>query len=239
MSIAKLLAKEDAETGLTVKHSKDYKFVIRRQSTPEGNQFYLLENSNRNESLSIPREIFDRFRAFLKEIDIDVQNSTLDPSIRIKRIFFKEQEYFSIHLPMDQASQIEIHESIQYSQKAGVIHLSSSALSTLLPLLYHPKLDHPNDTFDRIVKYHKLFHFSFTEGSESITSGLALRRDVLSANAAFTLELSASPLRVISVEDQLSEESTTLDDSHSIQKHYPTRAKYRTDSFSLGMAWPL
>ena len=58
--------------------------------------------------------------------------------------------------------------------------ISYESIETLMPLLYHPKLEHPNDIFDRIIQYHKLFQFSFIEGSESITSGLSLRRDVLS-----------------------------------------------------------
>ena len=60
------------------------------------------------------------------------------------------------------------------------LHIDKEALSVAVELFYHPKLAHANGTFERIITYHKLFQFTFNEGSESISSGLTLRKNVLS-----------------------------------------------------------
>ncbi|MCW8986579.1 MAG: AAA domain-containing protein, partial [Gammaproteobacteria bacterium] len=51
------------------------------------------------------------------------------------------------------------------------------------------KLQHPNDVLQEIISYHKLFQFSFVKGSKSITSGLALRKDILQITKRYTPSL--------------------------------------------------
>ncbi|MFW7381124.1 MAG: hypothetical protein ACOH5I_20080 [Oligoflexus sp.] len=208
MALMNLISKETVETGLSVRYNKDYKFQLRRQSTSEGNQFYLLENLNRKEAIQIQREIFDRFRACLKEMERDHKSDSLDPTSKIKRIFFKDEECYVLRLPADASGLLEIHEIRKTAGFQAALHLPLEALSSLVPLLYHAKLDHPNDVFDRIVKYHKLFHFSFTEHSESITSALALRRDVLSQIDEYVPSLVAKNLEL----DESLKSSSTVSD---------------------------
>ena len=55
-----------------------------------------------------------------------------------------------------------------------------------MELLYHKNLGHPNDALDLITNYHRMFQFTFQEGSESITSDLSIRKDILSQVDRYT-----------------------------------------------------
>ena len=57
--------------------------------------------------------------------------------------------------------------------------METAALETLVETLFDEGLKHTNEALNLIVAYHKLFQFTFTEGSDSINSDLALRKDVL------------------------------------------------------------
>ena len=182
MAIAQLMTRQNAENGILAKHSKDFRFSIKRQKTGAGLFIYILENTPKNERLQISRELFDHFRSILVKIFEDFKrasNASHSPETDIK-LFFADQDHFSFRTANEDPSKLLIKDLQRDQNSSGFMVISYESIETLMPLLYHPKLAHPNDIFDRIIQYHKLFQFSFTEGSESITSGLSLRRDVLS-----------------------------------------------------------
>lgn len=166
-----------SESTITVKHGRDGKFLIRRSRTPEGFEVFVIENQTRNERLSVPRELFDRFRATLLELSLQPPASQ---KLLERKIYFEELDYYSIRPALGEGQRYLIQELIKQAGSTGLLTVPLDAMGPLAKALYQPVLKHTSEVFDRILSYHKLFHFSFTEGSESITSDLAMRRDVLS-----------------------------------------------------------
>lgn len=165
------------ENAITVKQGRDGKFSVRRTRTPEGFETFLIENSSRNERLAIPRELFDRFRATLLELSL--QGPGNDKGVE-RKIYFEELDYYSLRPALGEGQRYIVQELIKQPGSTGLLTIPLDALAPLAKALYQPALGHTSEVFERILSYHKLFHFSFTEGSESITSDLAMRRDVLS-----------------------------------------------------------
>ena len=180
---------KNAESGISSRYSKDYRFSIKREKTPSGKQNYLIENRSRGEKIIVPRELFDHFRSALSRIN-DQLSAKKESEIE-KTIFFKEIDYFTIRNARDNHEKLIIREMIKQPGSTGILNISCDSLDTLLSILYHEALDHPNDTFDLIIKYHTLFQFSFTEATESMTSGLSLRKDVLSQIVPYIPSLGA------------------------------------------------
>lgn len=179
MNLASFLNRSNAENGLTLRHDRHINFRIMRQKNSYGFQIYILENTKKREKIIIPRYIFDRFRSAIKKLlseEIDLEN---EASIDI-RVYFKDNDLYTIKSQLDSPDKLLIRELKPEPGSTGFISLTYESIITLEKLLYDPRLEHPNDVLDRIIVYHKLFNFTFTHQSESITSSLVLRKDVLS-----------------------------------------------------------
>jgi len=174
------VAKQDVETGLTLKLDKDFKFTLTRVPLPEGIDVYVLENKGKNERIIIPRELFDRFRATVTSFARDYQQFTGARDELEKFAYFREKEVYKIRTMIGDVAKVIIHDAIKLKGSSGFLTVPITALDGLCELFYQDVLKHTSEVFERLVRYHKLFQFSFTAGSESITSQLTLRRDVLS-----------------------------------------------------------
>jgi hypothetical protein len=180
VALSQWIGRQTAEKGLDAKFNKDIKFFITRSKTSHGLQVYSLENKAAKQKIIIPRELFDRFRSALSLINDRYADESESHVTDDQRIFLEGRDYFSIHSTEGDSNSLVIQELIKQPGSTGFLKLPVEALTTLTGLLYDDRLDHPSDVFDRIIDYHKAFRFTFSEGSESMTSGLALRKDALS-----------------------------------------------------------
>ena len=170
MSAERFLKSETIETGLTLMAGRGFKIVFRRQHDDTGFQSYLIENAARKESLKVPRFIFEIFRAQFREV---VQTrEAIDETID-----FKGKSKYRIE---SSAEVIKIQALDGHEGAAGTMILSREAAKGLDDLLHDHRVNHGSDVLGRILAYHRLFKFTFAEGSESLNGALALRTDVLS-----------------------------------------------------------
>ena len=181
-----LLGRQSPEKGISAKADRQNRFTIKRHRTPVGLFEYTLENAGKHEKIMIPRHLYDRFRSSLCHIKDQLDVERLQSQEIDHKVYFKELECYRIRCSL----QSEMVVSIQNLMESGAVSVSKDALPTLINLLYHDDLDHPSDTFDGIVDYHRLFQFTFNEGSSSITSGLVLRKSVLCETDNYTPSLS-------------------------------------------------
>ncbi|MGE0173847.1 MAG: AAA domain-containing protein [Oligoflexales bacterium] len=180
MALADLLNLQNPESGVTSKADRHHKFRIRRIKNSHGFEYYLLENTHKNQAITIGRSQLDRFRSVIREL------STLENKVDIDvKLRFKNKVYYIFKTNSDAPDEIIIQEMTRRADSTGYLTVDHSALNSLTELLFNRKLEHPNDILDRIVAYHKLFQFTFVQGSDSITSDLALRKDILSEVANY------------------------------------------------------
>ncbi len=180
MAFLNRVPKQDVESGLTFRLDKDFKFLLTRIPLPEGIDVYVLENKGKNERIIIPRELFDRFRATVSHFLRDYSQASGNEQELEKFAYFREKEVYKIRTMIGDGSKIIIHDAIKLRGSSGFLTVPVDALDGLCKLFYQDSLKHTSEVFERLVRYHKLFQFSFTTGSESISSQLSLRRDVLS-----------------------------------------------------------
>lgn len=166
--------RENAEKGLSKTFDRRNKFFIKRFKNSLGLEVYLLENKGLGEKIYIDRQHFDRFRSSLYKFSNMTQ---YPPEIKLR---FREKEHYSFKVLSDNESILMIYEHHHDSGSSGSLQISMDALPCLISLLYADSLDHPNDALDQLCQYHSLFQFTFAEGSESMTSNLLLRNDILS-----------------------------------------------------------
>lgn len=174
MEALKILSKEDIEKGITASHGRGHRFKIKRFKDDFGFETYILENQSKQEQIQIPRFIFDQFRGRVKKFSISPDQEIDD------RIEFKKKDLYKFYQPENDSSMLIIEDLSKRNYAGGILHIHREALHTLDELLYHEELRHPNDVLARIIAYHKMFQFTFTEGGQSINSSLALRQGVLS-----------------------------------------------------------
>jgi hypothetical protein len=170
MGVDKLLKSESIETGLTLSVGRGFKFMIRRDHDDTGFQSYTIDNAARKESLRIPRFLFELFRASFRSLVLsrDAADDTVEFKGKIK-----------FRLEISQAG-VRVEAADGHEGAAGFLTMTIEAARSLEGLLHDPRLRHGSDVLGRILAYHRLFKFTFAEGSESLNSGLALRTDVLS-----------------------------------------------------------
>jgi hypothetical protein len=173
------MVKKDVESGLSYRLNKDYNFLLTRVPLPEGSDVYVLDNKSKNERIIIPRELFDRFRAAFVFFQQEFEQSQTPQDVE-KSIYFRDKEVFKLRPTIGDLKKITIQDFIKMQGSSGYITVPIEGFVHLARIFYQPSLKHTSEVFERLVRYHKLFQFSFTSGSESITSQLALRRDVLS-----------------------------------------------------------
>jgi hypothetical protein len=161
------------------RHDRYNRFRITRFKDPLGLDVYVLENQGRDEAIAIPRELFDKFREAVAKV-CNRKNKTLVESDFSVHVFFRTQTRYTIAPKKSRDTEWHIQEHNPAARSTGSISVSFRAMPTLKSLLFSPKVRHGNDLLDRICTYHKLFQFSFQEESESITSDLIVRKDILS-----------------------------------------------------------
>ncbi|HYX34417.1 MAG TPA: hypothetical protein VE954_15035 [Oligoflexus sp.] len=179
MAVLNRITKRDAESGLSYRLNKDFNFLLTRVPLPEGADVYVLENKSKNERLIIPRELYDRFRAAFLFFQQEFESSQAPQDVE-KSIYFRDKEVYKFRPTIGDTRKIIIQDGIKMQGSSGFITIPMEAFAGLAKIFYQPSLKHTSEVFERLVRYHKLFQFSFTSGSESITSQLSLRRDVLS-----------------------------------------------------------
>lgn len=169
MGVEKILKSESIETGLTLSVGRGFKFLLRRDHDETGFQSYIVENLARKESLRIPRFLFELFRATFKSLvhSREAADETVEFKGKIK--FRMDLSNAGIRVEA-----IDTHEGA-----SGSLTMTLEAAKALDELFYDQRLRHGSDVLGRILAYHRLFKFTFAEGSESLNSGLALRTDVL------------------------------------------------------------
>lgn len=180
--------KKTAEIGLTQKGDRRNAFRIKRFKNDHGFQVYTLENTSEGKKIFIPRFIFGRFRASIRSI-LKNEISKKQPESFELTASFLNREYFYFKSSSTDLDNLIIQDIEEREGSSGYITVSRKSLQALDQLLYNDQLQHPNDVLQEIISYHKLFQFSFVKGSKSITSGLALRKDVLQTTERYTPSL--------------------------------------------------
>lgn len=170
MGAEKLFKSESIETGLTLNVGRGFRFVITRQHDDSGFENYVVENVAKKETLRIPRFLFEIFRSSLQQVLRSAEASE-------EAVSFKGKVKFRIEsIPQGYSiSAVDKREGA-----SGFLQLNREAAEALSELLHDSRLKHGSDVLGRILAYHRLFKFTFAEGSDSLSSGLALRTDVLS-----------------------------------------------------------
>ncbi|WP_144394450.1 AAA domain-containing protein [Pleionea sediminis] len=170
--------KKTTDIKLTKKGDRRNQFSIRRFKNDHGFQVYELENTAEGRRIFIPRFIFGRFRAQIRNIvNTEVNANTSEPFEYATN--FLNRDYFYFKSTKVDIENLIIQDIEEREGSSGYLTVSRRSLPALEALLYSEKLQHPNDVLDEIISYHKLFQFSFVKGSKSITSDLTLRKDVL------------------------------------------------------------
>ena len=176
------------ERGLTRRHDRRNVFRIRRFTNDHGFQVYVLENTAEGRKIFIPRFIFGRFRACVRTL-LTTEIAKPSPESFDETVSFLNREYFHFISGRSDIDNLVIQDVEEHEGSSGYVTIARRGLHVLDQLLYDEALGHPNDVLQEIISYHKLFQFSFVKGSKSITSGLALRKDVLQATKRYTPRL--------------------------------------------------
>ena len=177
-----------AETGLSKRGARGNVFRIRRFKNDHGFQVYSLENTSEGKTIFIPRFLFGRFRACIRTI-LQNEINKKNPEAFEMTATFLNRDYFYFKSSGSDIDNLIIQDIEERDGSSGYITVNRRSLVNLDQLLYDNKLQHPNDVLQEIISYHKLFQFSFVKGSKSITSGLALRKDILQITERYTPSL--------------------------------------------------
>lgn len=173
-----IIAQKIPPAGLSKRFNRANKFKVTRIKDDFGFHVYVLENTARREKINISRFIFDRFRSALKTIEKSWQLRKLPPETKV---FYRSEVHFIITQKLNEKQQYLIQQIDHKGDTTGYMSFDIDAVAALNKLLYHHKLFHPNDLLNRLIEYHKIFRFSFSENTDSITSKLAIKNDLLCA----------------------------------------------------------
>lgn len=176
------------EISLSKRGDRHNVFHIERFKNDHGFQVYALENRAEGKKIFIPRFVFDQFRACIKTILNDELSKKQAETFELS-VDFLNREYFYFKSSGADLDNLIIQDLEEREGSSGYLTVSRRSLQALDQLLYNDKLQHPNDVLQEIISYHKLFQFSFVKGSKSITSNLALRKDVLQQIEKYTPKL--------------------------------------------------
>lgn len=174
MGVEKLIQGESIATGLTKTGGRDCRLRLRREPDGSGFECYVLENIPRREELRIPRFLFEFFRTAVKRA---IKNLSA-PEFSEVAVEFKGRVKFRFE--GQKSGAVKIVAVDQREGATGQMLVNITILQLMHELLHDERVEHGSDVLKRILAYHKLFKFTFQEGSESLNSGLALRTDVLS-----------------------------------------------------------
>ncbi len=170
MGAERLQRLESLDAGLTLNVGRGYKFSVMRQHDDSGFENYIIENVAKKETLRVPRFLFEIFRASLQQLLRSEESSEESVSFKGKVKFRLESTSQGLSI-----ATVDKREGAD-----GFLTLTREAAEALNGLLHDSRLRHGSDVLSRILAYHRLFKFTFAEGSDSLNSGLSLRTDVLS-----------------------------------------------------------
>lgn len=202
-----------AENGLTEKGAKGNNFRIRRFKNDHGFQVYSLENTSEGKTIFIPRFIFGLFRAHIRSI-LKNELHKKQPEAFEMTTAFLNHDYFYFKSSTSDIENLIIQDIEERDGSSGYITVNRRSLASLDKLLYNDKLQHPNDVLQEIISYHKLFQFSFVKGSKSITSGLALRKDILQITERYMPRLAQK----VFLDDDAKSEKKTFQQKPDIER---------------------
>ena len=172
--LERLMQGETVLTGLSRGTGRDGKLKLKREHDSSGFETYTIENVGRRETLHVPRFLFEFFRSAVGKALKNLSGPDF-PEVNVE---FKGRIKFRIELQKNVGMRIIALDPREGAQ--GTMHLTPQTLKTLWELLNDDRAEHGSDVLKRILAYHKLFKFTFSEASDSLNSGLALRTDVLS-----------------------------------------------------------
>ncbi|MEZ4741597.1 MAG: UvrD-helicase domain-containing protein [Bdellovibrionota bacterium] len=218
MNLQDFLNRESVDKGLSTKFDRLNKFRLLRTNDQYGFHIFILENIPKKEKIIIGRFLFDRFRSILSEVVSD-KNNVID-----KEIKYKDKTYYRITNDTLDTNKITIQELNPKQDSTGFISLSQEALPDLCKLLYHKKLYQANEVLQRIISYHKLFQFTFSEGSDSITSDLLIKKDVLSHSEPYVPFLGK---RLNDIKPEESYKTSPQSNTHQNDKTKNTETSYQ------------
>ncbi|MBB3061274.1 AAA domain-containing protein [Microbulbifer rhizosphaerae] len=182
------LRRQGTELKLTKRADRRNVFRIERFKNDHGLQVYALENTAEGRKIFVPRFVFGRFRACIRNI-LNEEISKPSPLPFESSVSFLNRDYYYFRSSASDIENLIIQDIEEREGSSGYITVSRSSLQVLDKLLYSDRLQHPNDVLEEIIAYHKLFQFSFAKGSKSITSDLILRKDVLQSIERYTPSL--------------------------------------------------
>lgn len=163
---------------VAVKYDRWHRFVISRHLDPNGLYTYRLVNEVKKETLAIPLDLFERFRSDVRDF-VGAGESSETESTQAE-LRFGGRVYFLFQRGRLPADWIKIQSFGADETPNSEFSITAQAGEALVSALYSSQLEHPHDLLIRIITYHRLFSATFQEGSESITSNLQLRKNLLS-----------------------------------------------------------
>ena len=200
------------------KHDRWHRFTLRRTLDPRGLYLYELENTARKEALIVPLDLFEVFRALIRELNTEIVET--DERKVLLELRFGGRTWFDLQWQRGGTEEVRIRSFGPDELPQAQMMVAPTALEALLALLHHPKLAHPNDLLVRIVTYHRLFAATFAEGSESITSNLQLKKGLLSHVERYVPALARKTARP----DDEDPEPTDLVEPAMLKQFAPSRA---------------
>ncbi|MGH8224089.1 MAG: hypothetical protein ACREQZ_14065, partial [Woeseiaceae bacterium] len=186
--IKRILKRQGVEVSLTKRGGRRNVFRIERFKNDHGFQVYALENLAEGRKIFIPRFVFGRFRAAIRNI-LKEEIGKHEPAPFETTASFLNRDYYYFRSSGTDIDNLIIQDIEEREGSSGYITVGRRSLHALDQLLYSDGLQHPNDVLEEIIAYHKLFQFSFVKGSKSITSDLILRKDVLQSTERYTPSL--------------------------------------------------
>ncbi|MGQ9426400.1 AAA domain-containing protein [Gilvimarinus sp. F26214L] len=189
------LRRQGIEVKLTRRGDRRNAFRIERFTNDHGFQVYALENTAEGRKIFVPRFVFGRFRACVRNLLKD-EISRPEPLPFESSVSFLNRDYYYFKSSASDIDNLIVQDIEEREGSSGYITVGRSSLQALDQLLYSDKLQHPNDVLEEIIAYHKLFQFSFVKGSKSITSDLILRKDVLQSIERYTPSLAQKTVEV-------------------------------------------
>lgn len=221
----RFLTNKNVEQGISAKYDRKHRFVAKKYKTHSGFLIYLVSNIANNDRLAIPHYLMDRFRALLTHLNKQLMQ-TANTAIDIdEKLYFKDVDFYRFQYNANTLECLVIIDLMNASR----FTICREAVGTMVALLYDEGLDHPSGIFDRIIDYHKLFQFTFNEGSESITSGLSVRRDILIEVADYVPVDNTPKEHVISIttDTRALEENLKQIDEKASKTQYETPREFR------------
>ncbi|MCX6119556.1 MAG: hypothetical protein NT027_18620 [Proteobacteria bacterium] len=173
-AIEKLIQGESIQTGITLNGGRDCRLRIKREPDTSGFEIYIIENLVRKEMIKVPRYLFEFFKVGVQKSISQMNDQDFADVI----VEFKGK--VKIRFEKSKAIGLRVVACDDREVASGSLQLNSVILKHLLDLLNDERIGQGSDILKRILAYHRLFKFTFSEATDSLNSGLSLRTDVLS-----------------------------------------------------------